>query len=239
MRLIPAIDILNGQVVRLHKGEYDQVTVFDPDPVTVAKRFKDHGSERIHVVDLEGARDGCPRHLAIIEDIVRATDVEVQVGGGIRDRFTAERWLEAGAKAVVFGTAAVQHPEMVAAMCKERPDGVIVAIDARDGRVAVEGWLRDSGHRASELAQQADAWGVSGLLYTDIERDGTGEGPNVTATRELQETVRASVIASGGIGSLEHLRALKDAGIRAAVCGRAIYSGAFSLEDAFRVCEAD
>ena len=239
MRLIPAIDILNGQVVRLHKGEYDQVTVFEPDPVTVAKRFRDLGSERIHVVDLEGARDGCPRHLAVIEDIVSATDVEVQVGGGIRDRFTAERWLNAGAKAVVFGTAAVQAPDMVAAMCQERPEAIIVALDARDGRVAVEGWLRDSGQHASDLARTADAWGVAGLLYTDIDRDGTGEGPNIAATRALQDEVKATVIASGGIGSLEHLSALKEAGIRAAVCGRAIYSGAISLEKAFRLCEGD
>ena len=237
MQLIPAIDILEGKAVRLHQGAYDEVTVYDPDPVSVAKRFRDAGAARIHVVDLEGARDGCPRHLALIEDIVTQVGVQVQVGGGIRDRFTAERWLAAGAASVVMGTAAVKAPDMVRGLAADREGSAIVAVDARDGVVAIEGWLEDSGQPVDALAERADAWGVAGLLYTDIERDGTAMGPNVEATRRLQSQVRTTVIASGGIGELAHLEALREAGVRAAVCGRALYAGAFGLQEAFRLCE--
>ncbi len=237
MQLIPAIDILGGKAVRLHQGAYDEVTVYDSDPVAVAKRFRDAGAERIHVVDLEGARDGCPKHLALIEDIVSQVGVEVQVGGGIRDRFTAERWLATGAASVVFGTAAVKAPDVVRDLAEARPGAVIVAVDARDGVVAVEGWLEDSGESVNALAERADSWGVAGVLYTDIARDGTGKGPNVEATRRLQERLETTVIASGGVGQLSHLQALRDAGVRAAVCGRALYAGAFKLQEAFRICE--
>ena len=236
MQLIPAIDLLEGKAVRLHKGNYDAVTVYDDDPVGVAKRFRDAGAKRIHVVDLEGARAGEAVHVKVIERIVAEASVEVQVGGGIRKPQTATQWLEAGAAGIVLGTAALERPEMVQRLAAEWPTGVIVAVDGRAGKVATQGWLKDSDVSVETLAQDADQWGVAGLLYTDIERDGTGVGPNVSATAWLQTKVEATVIASGGIGTLTHLRELKEAGVRAAVCGRAIYTGTIDLEEAFRVC---
>ena len=236
MQLIPAIDLLGGKAVRLHKGSYDDVTVYDDDPVGVALRFQASGAERVHLVDLEGARAGRAVHVEIIERIVKDAELEVQVGGGIRDRDTALRWLDAGAAGVVMGTAALENPEMVARLAEEWPKGVIVAVDARGGRIATQGWLKETDVALDTLAQDADAWGAAALLYTDIERDGTGVGPNVAATARLQSTVRARVIASGGIGTLQHLRDLKGAGVRAAVCGRALYGGAIDLAEAFKAC---
>lgn len=235
MELIPAIDILEGKVVRLHQGRYDRVTTYADDPAEPARRFQDAGAKRLHVVDLDGARDGEPGNVAAIERILAATSLAVQVGGGVRDRAAADRWLDAGAARVVFGTAAVKSPKTVRALSREREGSVVVAIDARDGEVAVEGWLEGSGRQAPELAVEVDSWGVAAMLYTNIARDGTREGPDVEGTAALQERVRATVIASGGIGTLDHLRALVDAGVRATVVGRALYSGAFTIEEAFRV----
>jgi phosphoribosylformimino-5-aminoimidazole carboxamide ribotide isomerase len=232
MELIPAIDLLQGRVVRLQKGRYDEVTVYSEDPGGQARLFYRQGARRLHVIDLDGARLGEPRNLEAIGEILRAAPLSVQVGGGIRTREAARRWFEAGVERVVLGTSAVKDPELVAELCASRPGGVIVAVDARKGEVAVEGWLEDSGCSDLELSVQADRWGAAAILYTAIERDGTSEGPDVEATRRLQQAVRATVIASGGIGSLGHIRALVAAGIRSAVCGRALYSGAFTLREA-------
>jgi phosphoribosylformimino-5-aminoimidazole carboxamide ribotide isomerase len=237
MDLIPAVDILGGKVVRLHQGDYERVTVYDDDPSAAALRFEHAGARRLHVVDLDGARDGRPGNVGAIERILAHTSLAVQVGGGIRGAEAASRWYEAGAVRVVLGTAAIKAPDFTRSLCRERPDGVIVAVDARDGEVAVEGWLEGSGRRAEDLAREVDGWGAAALLYTNIGRDGTREGPDVEGTAALQRAVRATVIASGGIGTLEHLRALAAAGVREAVCGKALYSGAFTLEDAFRACE--
>lgn len=233
MELIPAIDVLEGKVVRLHKGDYAQVTVYADDPVAQALAFHGAGARRLHVVDLGGARAGRPMNLEVIRGILDAVPMAVQVGGGIRDARAAEQWFDAGAQRVVFGTAAVKQPEMVRGVCSEHPGGVIVAVDARAGEVAVEGWLQGSGRTVEDFAREVDGWGAAALLYTVIERDGTHEGPDVGATAALQQKVAATVIASGGIGSLGHIRALRVAGVRAAVCGRALYSGAFSLAEAF------
>ena len=233
MQLIPAIDILGGQVVRRHQGRYDQVTVYSDDPAAMAVRFEAAGATRLHVVDLDGAKDGKPGNVPAIESILARTKLAVQVGGGIRTMESAKRWLEAGATRVVLGTAAIKNPELPRSLSRERPGSVIVAIDARGGEVAVEGWLESSGRRATDLAREVDSWGVDGILFTNIDRDGTREGPDVESTADLQQLVSALVIASGGIGTLEHLRALRDAGVRATVCGRALYSGAFTLEEAF------
>jgi phosphoribosylformimino-5-aminoimidazole carboxamide ribotide isomerase len=232
VELIPAIDLLAGNLVRLHKGDYAAVTVYSNDPPAFARRFYEAGARRLHVVDLDGAREGMARNVDVIRAILAAAPLAVQVGGGIRDRAAAERWFEAGVQRVVLGTAAVKQPELVQDLCAQHPGGVIVAVDARGGEVSVEGWLEGSGRGAHELALQVDGWGAAAILYTVIDRDGTREGPDVEATAALQAEVRATVIASGGIGSLEHIRALGAAGVRAAVCGRALYSGAFSLEQA-------
>jgi phosphoribosylformimino-5-aminoimidazole carboxamide ribotide isomerase len=240
MELIPAIDLLGGKVVRLHKGDYAQVTVYSDDPAGQARSFQAAGAKRLHVVDLDGARDGKPGNRQVIESILEAApDLLVQVGGGIRTRESAEAWYEAGATRVVLGTVAIKNPELARELCQAHPDGVVMALDAKAGMIAVEGWLEATGKPLHEVAAQADAWGASAILFTDIDRDGTREGPAVDATFALQETVRATVIASGGIGSLDHLQALRTRGVRSAVCGRALYSGAFTLAEAFKVCSGE
>lgn len=234
MEIIPAIDILDGKVVRLHKGRYDEVTVYADDPAEPAKGFEQAGVTRLHVVDLDGARDGSPGNVAAIERILTATKLKVQVGGGVRDRAAADKWLDAGASRVVLGTAAVKNPAFVQQLCVDRPGTVVTALDARGGEVAVEGWLEGSGQLATDLAKTVDGWGVSALLFTNIDRDGTRVGPDVEGTAAMQALVSATVIASGGIGTLEHLRELKASGVRATVIGRALYSGAFTLEEAVK-----
>ena len=239
MDLIPAIDLLGGQVVRLRRGRYDEVTVYDDDPVRVALGFEREGATRLHIVDLQGARTGAPEHVAAIRAILDATSLAVQVGGGIRTRDTVERWLDAGAARVVLGTMVIKAPETAQTLCREHPGQTIVAIDARDGWVAVEGWREQSGQEAIELARRVDAWGAAAILYTNIDRDGTHDGPDVDGTVKMQRHVQATVIASGGIGSLADLRALADAGVHSAVCGRALYSGTFTLSEGFAALQSE
>ncbi len=232
MELIPAIDLLGGRVVRLERGDYDAVTVYAEDPVAQARAFAAAGAARVHVVDLDGARDGAPGHLEVMRRIVAEVPVAVQVGGGVRDRASAERWIEAGADRVVLGTVAVRDPALAASLAADHPGRVVIAIDARGEQVAIEGWREGTSRQVEELARAADGWGAAAVLYTDIARDGTGAGPAVERTARLQGAIGATVIASGGIGALAHLEALAAAGVRAAVCGRALYEGAFTLEAA-------
>jgi phosphoribosylformimino-5-aminoimidazole carboxamide ribotide isomerase len=238
MELIPAIDLLEGKVVRLHKGDYAQVTVYSDDPVGQAKLFAAAGAKRLHVVDLDGARAGKPGNREVIEAILAAApSLQVQVGGGIRSEEIAAHWFASGAARVVLGTAAIKDPHLVRMLCRQHPEGIVIALDGKDGLVAVEGWLEATDKRVERVACEVDAWGACAILFTDIDRDGTREGPAVIPTARLQESVRATVIASGGIGTLAHISALRDAGVRAAVCGRALYSGAFTLDAAFRAAE--
>jgi phosphoribosylformimino-5-aminoimidazole carboxamide ribotide isomerase len=233
VELIPAIDLLDGKVVRLHQGKYDEVTVYDSDPVGMAKRFEDQGAERLHVVDLEGARSGRPVHVPIIRGILRETNLQVQIGGGVRNEDIAAQWMDAGAARVVLGTVVVKAPDVAQAICTRYPKAVVMALDARDGKVAVEGWQEQSEQDVIELAQEVDSWNIGAILFTNIHKDGTREGPDVEGTAGLQSHVDTTVIASGGIGALDDLRALAAAGIRSAVCGRALYSGVFTLSEAF------
>ncbi|NNE19383.1 MAG: 1-(5-phosphoribosyl)-5-[(5-phosphoribosylamino)methylideneamino]imidazole-4-carboxamide isomerase [Myxococcales bacterium] len=233
MELIPAIDLLDGKVVRLHQGKYDQVTVYDDDPVAMAKRFEDQGAQRLHVVDLEGARRGQPAHVSIIQGILRETELQVQIGGGVRNEDVAAQWMDAGAARVVLGTVVVKEPDVARAICGRFPSAVVMALDARDGKLAVEGWQEQSAQDVTELAQEVDRWNIGAILFTNIHKDGTREGPDVEGTAGLQSHVETTVIASGGIGSLDDLRALSAAGVRSSVCGRALYSGAFTLLEAF------
>jgi phosphoribosylformimino-5-aminoimidazole carboxamide ribotide isomerase len=233
VELIPAIDLLDGKVVRLHQGKYDEVTVYDHDPVAMARRFEEAGAKRLHVVDLEGARSGAPAHVGVIQGILKETSLRVQVGGGVRNEDVAAAWMDAGAARVVLGTIVVKAPDAARAICERFPSGVVMALDARDGKVAVEGWQEQSEQDVVELAREVDGWNIGAILFTNIHRDGTREGPDVEATAALQAEVETTVIASGGIGSLDHLRALDAAGVRASVCGRALYSGAFTLSEAF------
>jgi phosphoribosylformimino-5-aminoimidazole carboxamide ribotide isomerase len=237
VELIPAIDLLDGKVVRLHQGKYDEVTVYDDDPVGMARRFEEQGAQRLHVVDLEGARRGRPAHVPTIRGILRETNLQVQIGGGVRNEDVAAQWMDAGAARVVLGTVVIKEPDVARTICDRYPKGVVMALDARDGKIAVEGWQEQSEQDVIELAERVDGWNIGAILFTNIHKDGTREGPDVEGTAHLQSHVDTTVIASGGIGSLDHLRALSAAGVRSSVCGRALYSGAFTLSEAFAVLE--
>jgi phosphoribosylformimino-5-aminoimidazole carboxamide ribotide isomerase len=232
MLVIPAIDLMGGKAVRLVRGEKGSATVFAEEPWRLAAEMCAAGAERLHLVDLDGAFAGQPVSRAVVERIVRDAGAPVQVGGGLRDRAAVEAALAAGARWAVLGTAAVRDPALVAALCEEFAGRIIVAVDARDGVVAVEGWTQASAVRAEELGRRAAGWGAAALLYTDVARDGTGEGPAVAATAALARAVPVPVIASGGIGSLDHLRALAAAGVELAVVGRALVERRFTLAEA-------
>jgi phosphoribosylformimino-5-aminoimidazole carboxamide ribotide isomerase len=232
MRVYPAIDLLGGVAVRLREGRREDATVYDREPWAVARRFAEAGAARVHVVDLDGAFAGRPENRAAVGRILAEAGVAVQVGGGVRDRAAAEALYTAGADRVVLGTAAVKDPALVAELCRAHPGGVVVAIDARGGRVAIEGWVTATDVRATDLAQRMVDAGAAALLYTDVARDGTEVGPNVEATAELARAIPIEVIASGGIGSLAHVRALAAAGIPACVVGRALYEARFTVAEA-------
>ncbi len=233
MLIIPAIDLLGGKVVRLHRGSYDKVTVYDNDPVARAKRFRAEGAERLHVVDLDGAREGRCVQSATIRAIVAAFGANVQVGGGVRTREAFESYVACGAARVVVGTASLRDPKMVRALCKDFPGRPIIAVDAKGGMVATDGWTAVSETRAVDLAKSFADVPVGAILYTDVARDGTRSGPDVEHTAALARETGLSVIASGGIGSLDDLRALaKHRGVDAAIVGRAIYDGVFELREA-------
>ncbi len=237
MQFIPAIDLMNAQVVRLAEGDFEQRTTYGDDPLSVARAFADAGAERLHIVDLDGARSGAGKNQAVIQQIVRELPLEVQVGGGIRDRVSAERWLSLGVKRVVIGTMAVAKPDLARALCEENAGNVIISVDGRDGKVATHGWTVSTEKLALELAREAEQWGAFGILYTDVARDGLQVGANVEATGAMQDALGIEVIASGGVGSLGDLKALRERGIRAVVSGRALYEKAFDVADAIRVSQ--
>ncbi len=232
MKVFPAIDLLGGKAVRLREGRRDQATVYRERPEELVAELAAAGVERLHVVDLDGAFDGARRHADVIARLCAASPVPVQVGGGIRDAAGARAVLAAGAAAVVLGTAAVKQPAMVEALCRELPGQIVIAVDAKDGLVAVEGWVETSTVTAIELGRRAAGWGAAALLYTDVARDGTGRGPNIAATAALAAAVTIEVIASGGVHSLDDLRALAAAGVPAVIVGRALYDGRFTVAEA-------
>ncbi len=237
MLLIPAIDLKNGQCVRLRQGRMDEVTVFSEDPVAMARRWVDEGAERLHLVDLDGAVRGEPVNLRVIEQIAAAVDVPIQAGGGVRDEDTVQRYIEAGVDYVIIGTKAVNTPHFMRDLCVEYPRRIFVGIDARDGRVAVNGWSKLSHHTALELAGHCEHDGVEAIIYTDISRDGMLKGFNADATAALARSVTTPVIASGGVSSLDDMRklkALEDDGVIGCIIGRALYEGELSLSDCFK-----
>ena len=230
MILYPAIDLKDGACVRLRQGEMDQATVFNQDPGAQAKQFADAGCGWVHVVDLNGAFEGKPVNGAAVDAILTAVDVPIQLGGGIRSLDTAADWLERGVRRVVLGTVAVKDPEMVIEACRRWPGQVAVGIDARGGYVAVEGWAEQSTLSVFDLAARFEDAGVAAIVYTDIDRDGMMQGVNVEATASLAEKTAIPVIASGGIASLDDLRALKArGGIAGAISGRALYDGRLDI----------
>jgi phosphoribosylformimino-5-aminoimidazole carboxamide ribotide isomerase len=230
--VVPAIDLLGGKAVRLHQGRYDQVTVFDEDPPARARGWSGKAA-RLHVVDLEGARAGRAVQEESVRAIARAFRGPLQVGGGVRTRAAFEAYLALGASRVVLGTAAVKDPELVRSLAGDHPGKVVLAVDAKDGMVATDGWEETSSVSAIELARSFAGVSLAALLYTDVARDGTRTGPNVEATARLARDSGFPIIASGGIGSLYDLRALAaHPGIESAIVGRALYDGAFTLEEA-------
>jgi phosphoribosylformimino-5-aminoimidazole carboxamide ribotide isomerase len=233
VKLFPAIDLLGGLAVRLEEGKRDRATVFHDQPLALVGELAQGGADRLHVVDLDGAF-GEPRQLALLASIIAASPIPVEVGGGIRDRDAIDSVVALGAAFVVLGTAAVRSPALVEHACRAYPDRIIIAVDARDGIVAVEGWTVSGDITARELTARAASWGAAAVLYTDVARDGLTRGPNVEATAQLARGADIPVIASGGVGSLDDIAALRDAGIPAVVVGRAIYEGRFSVADAVR-----
>ena len=237
MILYPAIDLKDGQCVRLVRGEMDAATVFNDDPAAQAKAFQDAGCQWIHLVDLNGAFAGEPVNGAAVEAILAAISVPAQLGGGIRDMATIEAWLAKGLRRVILGTVAVHDPGLVKQAARAFPGQVAVGIDARGGMVAVEGWAETTDMAALDLAKQFEDAGVAAIIYTDIDRDGAMQGPNVEATAALANAVSIPVIASGGVSSLDDLRALKASGapLDGAISGRALYDGRISVEAAVAV----
>jgi phosphoribosylformimino-5-aminoimidazole carboxamide ribotide isomerase len=233
MQVLPAIDILDGKVVRLRQGRLDAVTVYNDDPVDQAKRWEAAGAEWIHVVDLDGAVTGEPRNLPAVEAIIRAVSVPVQVGGGIRSLHTLRRFYEAGVARTVLGTTLVTQPELVAEACAEF-DSIVAGVDARDGKVAVEGWRQGTEYGVLELVRELEILGVRRLAYTDIALDGTGHGANYGAYRALATQIDIPIIASGGVNSLDDVRDLRTIGrqLEGVIIGRALYEGVFTLEEA-------
>jgi phosphoribosylformimino-5-aminoimidazole carboxamide ribotide isomerase len=236
--LFPAIDLKGGQCVRLLRGEMSAATVFNDDPVAQARSFVAAGCRWLHVVDLDGAFAGQPMNRGAVEAIVAAAGVPVQLGGGIRDRRTIDAWLERGVARVILGTVALTAPDLVKEACRAHPGRIVVGIDARQGRVAVEGWAKESARDALDLALAFEDAGVAAIVYTDIERDGALAGVNVAATASLARRLTTPVIASGGVASLDDLRALRayeSDGIAGVICGRALYDGRIDLKEALAV----
>lgn len=239
MNILPAIDILDGRAVRLRQGRLDAVTVYNEDPVEQAKRFIDSGTEWIHVVDLDGAVLGEPKNIDIVHAIAEL-GVAVETGGGIRTMETIDRMFDAGVKRVVLGTALVKEPMLVSDACAKYP-GIVAGIDARDGKVAIEGWREGTDHGVLELIMELEMLGVRRVAYTDIAKDGMQTGVNYGAYRALTTQLTIPVIASGGVSSLEDIRDLRTLGpqVEGVIVGRALYEGAFTLEQALAVAAGE
>jgi len=238
MLLIPAIDLKGGKCVRLRQGRMDDVTVFSDDPVSMAQRWADEGAERLHLVDLDGAIKGEPVNLKVVEQIAAAIRIPVQIGGGIRDEETVQRYLNAGVQYVIIGTKAVNTPHFLHDLCIEFPRHIIVGLDAKDGRVALNGWTKITAYDVIETAVHCERDGVEAIIYTDIGRDGMMQGFNAQATRNLATAIKTPVFASGGVSTIDDIHRLKEIegeGVAGAIIGRALYEGTLKLADAVKV----
>lgn len=242
MLVIPAIDLKGGKCVRLLRGDMSAETVYSDDPIAMGQRWIDEGAQYLHVVDLDGAVSGQPMNGAAVAALCRAVAVPIEIGGGVRSIARAGELLELGVDRVIFGTVALAEPEIVREACRRFPGRIAVGIDARDGKVAVHGWTETSDTTAVVLARRAQEVGACRVIYTDISRDGTQQGVNVIATRAIAEAISIPVTASGGVGSLADIVALRDcgvAGIDAVIIGRALYTGAVRLREAIQAVQGE
>jgi len=238
LEVIPAIDLKEGRCVRLRQGRMEDATVYGDDPVAQARRWEAAGAVWLHLVDLDGAFAGAPRNLKAVTDVVRAVKADVEVGGGIRDLERVRAYLDAGVARVILGSAAVRNPDLVAEAAARYPGRVVVGIDAVGGKVAVQGWAEVTEVKATDLARRMADLGAAAVIYTDIDRDGMQSGVNLEATREVARAAGVPVIASGGVGTLEDIRALLPLaadGVCGVITGRAIYEGTLDLAEAIRV----
>ncbi|QPJ62135.1 MAG: 1-(5-phosphoribosyl)-5-[(5-phosphoribosylamino)methylideneamino]imidazole-4-carboxamide isomerase [Candidatus Nitronauta litoralis] len=240
MKVIPAVDIKGGKCVRLVQGQADRETVYGDDPVAMAVHWDEEGAQLIHIVDLDGAFDGLPRNAEIIKNIIYSSTVDIQVGGGIRTMEALDGYFMAGAYRCILGTIALKEPAFVEQAAKKYPGKIMVGIDAKEGMVAVKGWVEVSEKKASDLAKQMESCGAAGFIFTDIGRDGMMQGPNLDAVRAFCESTSLPVIASGGVTRLEDITAiseLAECGVEGMIVGKALYDKSFQLKDALKLAK--
>lgn len=237
MLVIPAIDLKDGTVVRLHQGQAEQVTHYSCDPVSVAREWNGQGAKWMHVVDLDGAFFGCPKHLAVLERMVKASDTPIEFGGGLRSLLDIEHALRIGVARVILGSAALTNPELVREVVKRYGERIAVAVDVREGKVRTAGWQEESGNSPLDAVQRLKSAGIERIIYTDIQRDGTMRGPNIEATKQIAIDSGLKVIASGGVSTLDDIRRLKhlqELGVEGVIVGKALYEKRFTLTEAIQ-----
>ncbi len=232
MEIIPAVDIRGGKCVRLYQGDYNRETVFDEDPVTAALTWYSKGARWLHIVDLDGAVSGEPQNMDVVEEIMKESGLLIELGGGIRQEEVAEKLLRQGVSRIILGTAAIENRELVRKLCQQFGDAIAVSLDARDGKIAIQGWQKNTVVEVLQLSREMVDAGVRRLTYTDIKRDGTLTGPNFDMLDRLLVEAKAPVIVAGGISRLEHLRRLKELGAEGAIIGKALYTGDIDLAEA-------
>ncbi|MFZ3122374.1 MAG: 1-(5-phosphoribosyl)-5-[(5-phosphoribosylamino)methylideneamino]imidazole-4-carboxamide isomerase [Thermodesulfovibrionales bacterium] len=238
MFVIPAIDLKNGQCVRLLQGKEDAVTIYSNDPASTAKRWEECGAKLLHVVDLDGAFTGSQKNLDAIIKIRESVSIDIEVGGGIRDIKKIDGLISIGINRIILGTAVIEKPSLLKDACGKYPGRILAGIDAKDGKAAVKGWVEVTGTDARDLAQEMEKAGVAGIIYTDISRDGMLAGPNIPAMKEMVETVSIPIIASGGVSSIKDIISLKEIkNLWGVITGKAIYSGAVDLKEAIRIAQ--
>ena len=238
MIFFPAIDIYQGKCVRLEKGDFEKKTIFNEDPVDQAKFFEDMGCNWIHVVDLDGAKNGSSSNFNIVEEISLKTNLKIQFGGGVRSIAKIKSLLDAGIERVVIGTKAINDISFLDVVCRDFPNKIVIGIDARKGKVSIEGWTKDSGINANELAINAEQKGVCAIIFTDIDKDGLMSGPNISSTLEIAKAVNIPVIVSGGVSAIEDVIEVKENegyGIGGVICGRAVYDKKVDIKEALKI----
>ena len=238
MQIIPAIDLKGGNCVRLEQGEMDKETLFSANPVEVARHWESLGSKMLHIVDLDGAVTGKPQNREAIYQIIKSVAIPLQLGGGIREIKTIEHYLFSGIKRVILGTVAYQQPSLLEDACRKFPHRIVVSIDVRDGKVAIEGWKETTSRKATELVKSLEDKGVAAIVFTDIKRDGMMRGPNISSIREIADATQIPLIASGGVTTLEHIQELvelEDYGVEGVIIGRALYERSIDLKKALEL----